>query len=219
MLEQRLNQSQDLRLQQRLALTQEMQQAIHILQLSSVELEQYIQEELETNPVLEQKPKEPEPEPAAKADANDEEETAFDESFDLDAYATRWERRHHEGRDLSYNPDLAARRQFYQDSLTTEESFSARLLTQLRLTMKDPTDYAIGERIIGDIDDRGYFTGSVEEIAKELDVPVEDVEYILSRVQRFEPTGVGARDIKECLLLQIKVEYPDEPQLLSLIHI
>jgi len=216
MLEQRLSQRQDLRLQQRLALTQEMQQAIHILQLSGMELEQYVQQELEANPVLEQSQKDPEPEPVAQTTDGDD-ETAFDESLDLDAFASRWDRQHTEGRDLSYNPDLSARRQFYQDSITQEESFSSRLLTQLRMAVKDERDYATGERIIGDIDDRGYFTGSTEEIAGELDVPIEDVEYILGRVKRFEPTGVGARDVTECLLLQIAVEYPGEPQLRTLV--
>jgi len=219
MLEQRLSHRQDLRLQQRLALTQEMQQAIHILQLSAIELDQYVQQELEANPVLELQQKDPGPEPVAEQNAgSDDAEGVFDDTFDLDAFASRLDRRHVEGRDMSYNPDAAKHQQFYQDSITQEESFSARLLTQLRLAVDDDRRYAIGERIIGDIDGRGYFTGSLEEIAQELEVPIEDVDAMLRLIQRFEPTGVGARNVVECLLLQIDVDYPDEPELRVLVR-
>ncbi len=216
-MEHRLIQTQ----QQRLMLTQKMQQAIQILQLSGIELDQYVQQELETNPVLEQIAKEPvlemTPPPTEPATeyAKDHEE-----SFDLDDFAREWEydRRHREGTDLSRNPDADDRRQYYQDSITQGESFSSRLLTQLRLAAKDDRTYQIGEYIIGDIDNRGYFTGSLEEIAGELDVPVEAVERVLYLIQKFEPTGVGARDVVECLLLQINMEYPDEDQLRELVE-
>jgi RNA polymerase sigma-54 factor len=219
MIEQRFSQSQELRMQQRLALTQEMQQAIHILQLSGLELEQYVQEEIEVNPTLELAQKDPPGElpPVSPAPAKDDNDV-FDEAFDLDAYASQWDRRHTEGRDLSYNPDANERRQYYQDSITQEESFSSRLLTQLRMAVEDGRDYRIGERIVGDIDNRGYFTGSAEEIAVELEVPVEDVDRMLRLVQRFEPTGVGARNVVECLLLQIEVEFPGEPELKTLVQ-
>ncbi len=217
MLEQRFVQKQELKLQQRLALTQEMQQAIHILQLNGIELQQYVQQELEANPVLEQLQETPPEEPVAEKSSSDDND-AFDEAFDLDAYASQWEQRHAEGRDFSYNPDALARRQFYQDSITQEESFSARLLSQLSMAVDRESEYTIGERIIGDIDDRGYFTGNQEEIAVELGAAIADVERMLNVVQRFEPTGVGARNVVECLVLQIKSEFPDEPQLLTLVQ-
>lgn len=212
-MEHRLSQTQT----QRLMLTQKMQQAIHILQLSGMELEQYVQQEIETNPVLEQvvpvadvQPVETPP----KTGADD-----FDDvSFDLDDYASRWNDGPTTGVDLSRNPDLADRREYYENSITKEESFTSRLLTQLRMAAPDDATYRIGERIIGDIDGRGYFTGSLEDIAQELAVSVEDVERVLKLIQKFEPTGVGARDVVECLLLQISVEYPDEPQLKTLVE-
>ena len=204
---------------QRLMLTQKMQQALHILQMSGIELEQYVQQELETNPVLDQSPKEPAAELPATTPAAEPPEV-FEEGFDLDAFARDWEydRRHREGRDLSVNPASDERRQYYQDSITREESFAARLLTQLRMAAADEQTYRIGERIIGDMDNRGYFTGALDEIATELSVPLEEVERALRLVQRFEPTGVGARDVVECLLLQIDVEYPGEPQLAELVE-
>jgi RNA polymerase sigma-54 factor len=217
-MEHRLAQTQT----QRLMLTQKMQQALQILQLSGLELDQYIQQELEQNPVLEQVLKEPEqapeivapPEPQVSDGAN----TFESEPFDLDAYSRQLNDGHIEGTDLSRNADSQARREYYENSITKAESFSSLLLTQLRLATEDPRTLVIGERIIGDIDRRGYFTAPMEEVAEELGEPVEEIERVLRIIQRFEPTGVGARDVVECLLLQIAVEYPDEPELKVLVQ-
>ncbi len=214
-MEHRLAQTQT----QRLMLTQKMQQAIHILQLSGIELEQYVQQELETNPVLDQLQQEakPEPEPKSETTTNSDGATVDDSAFNLDDYASMWTDFRREGTDFSRNPDMQGRREYYQNSITKEESFTSKLLTQLRMAAPDEKTYAIGEQIIGDIDHKGYFTGDIDEIAQTLNVTPTEVERVLYRIQRFEPTGVGARDIVECLLLQINVEYPDEVQLKTLV--
>ena len=213
-MEHRLGQQQV----QRLMLTQRMQQAIQILQLSKLELEQFVQQELEQNPVLEQDLKQVDPELPSKTESenHDETQTFDDRDFDLDSYAGEWGLPSKTGTDLSRNPDLDERRQYYENSITKEESFTSRLLAQLRM-LEDPVLEDIGERIIGDIDDRGYFTGSIEEIAAEKGVALEVVEEALSRIQQFEPTGVGARDTVECLLLQINATYPNEAELKVLV--
>lgn len=210
-MEQRLSQSQ----RQQLVLTQKMQQALHILQLSGLELEAHVQQELEENPFLEQlKPKEDLPAAESKDGISRDEDPAGDESFDLDAFASRWR----EGQDFSINRDMDARRKHYEDSITQEESLRAHLLTQLKMWADDEVSYNIGERIvIGDIDERGYFTGTCEEIAGELNVPQAQVEAVLAQIQRMEPTGVGARDVVECLLLQIEAEFPDNEALKVLV--
>lgn len=207
---------------QRLMLTQKMQQAIHILQLSNIELDQYLQEQIEQNPVLDQTPTEqtismPEPAQDPPATPNSDGAPIDDSAFNLDDFASQWTDFRREGQDLSRNPDMAEKREYYQNSITKEESFSARLLTQLRLAAPDDKAYLIGELIIGEIDPRGYFTGSLEEVAKEAGTSLEDAEQVLRLIQQFEPTGVGARDIVECLLLQIQVEFPKEPQLKTLV--
>lgn len=215
-MEQRLAQTQT----QRLMLTQKMQQAVQILQLSTLELEQYLQQELETNPVLEQTEKltEPSADRPQETPSVAEDPDEFDDvGFDLDDFTSRWRDFGKTGRDFSQNPDAAERREYYENSITREESFTARLMTQLRFAAPDKRRYLIGERIIGDIDARGYFTGSIPEIAAELAVAPEEVEETLRLVQRFEPTGVGARDVVECLLLQIDAEFPKEQQLRELV--
>ncbi|MBI4556175.1 MAG: RNA polymerase factor sigma-54 [Candidatus Hydrogenedentes bacterium] len=213
-MEHRLAQTQT----QRLMLTQKMQQAIQILQLSGMELEQYVQQELETNPILEQVQKEVPPESEAESQPAETAEVFDDVSFDLDDYASRWGDRPSVAQDQSRNPDADGRREYYENSITKEESFTSRLLTQLRLAAPDEITYRIGERIVGDIDEKGYFTGSLADIAHELNRLLEDVERVLRLIQRFEPTGVGARDVIECLLLQIDVEYPEEDQLRDLVE-
>ncbi len=213
-MEHRLVQTQ----RQQLILTQKMQQALHILQLNGVELEQYVQQELEANPFLEQKLKKEEQVPMPTGDSIRQIDEPFDESFDLDRHTDTWDIRYREGQDLSHNADLYARRKFYEDSITQEESLRAHLLSQLTLSTENDQDYLIGERIIiGDIDERGYFTGDEAFIAAELLVPVHAVERVLHKIQRFEPTGVGAHDVVECLLLQIQAEYPDNEQLVELV--
>jgi RNA polymerase sigma-54 factor len=214
-MEHRLAQTQT----QRLMLTQKMQQAIHILQLSGIELEQYVQQELETNPVLEQLQKEAKPEPERVPEITDSSDgkAADDSSFNLDDFASMWTDFRREGTDFSRNSEAAGRREYYQNSITKEESFTSKLLTQLRLAAPDDRTYQIGELIVGDIDNKGYFTGSVEEIAERVEATPAEVERVLYMVQRFEPTGVGARDIVECLLLQTNVEFPDEHELKTLI--
>jgi RNA polymerase sigma-54 factor len=141
------------------------------------------------------------------------------EPIDLDDFADKWDIRHREGQDLSRNSDMLARRDFYENSITKDISLRAHLLGQLRLAVADEASYNIGERIIiGDIDERGYFTGDFEEIAAELGVEVEEVASALAVIQRFEPTGMGARTVEECLLLQIAVEFPEDEELKELVR-
>ena len=207
---------------QQLVLTQKMQQGLHMLQLSGMELEQYVQQELEQNPFLEQAQKKPEdrerPLENNKDSGSTEDVNDFDGAYDLDSYMDSWRIRHKEGQDLSFNPDQIDRQRYYEDSITQGKSLRAHLLEQLRFADLSPADMLIGERIIiGELNERGYFIGNPEEIAQDLLVTREQVLDVLGKVQGFEPTGVAARNIEECLLLQIAVEYPDEPELVALV--
>jgi RNA polymerase sigma-54 factor len=214
-MEHRLAQTQT----QRLMLTQKMQQAIQMLQLNAIELEQFVQQELETNPVLEQLEQEPNAEDLqpVPVEASDESGQFEDGSFDIDSYANQLLDYRREGTDLSRGSDMDGRRDFYEQSITREESLSSQLYQQLKLTAPDEESFRVAERILGDLDGRGYFSGSLEEVAAELSISMEEAERGLRLVQSLEPVGIGARDVVECLLLQIDSEYPAEPQLKELV--
>lgn len=92
----------------------------------------------------------------------------------------------------------------FTEYTATKESLYDRLVWQLHVSALDGDDLSIGEYLIGDIDGNGYLTSSLQEIAAELKVDEEDVERVLKIIQTFDPTGVGARDLAECLLIQLE---------------
>jgi RNA polymerase sigma-54 factor len=96
------------------------------------------------------------------------------------------------------------RRQYMFDSLTTEASLEQHLIEQVRDTKLTPEEQKVIELIVGNIDDNGYFTATVEELAATTRRPAEKIQQILKIVQSFDPAGVGARDLRECLLLQLE---------------
>ncbi|MCK5861873.1 MAG: RNA polymerase factor sigma-54 [Candidatus Hydrogenedentes bacterium] len=227
---------QQQRQQQRQILAPQMQQSLKMLQMNSIELDQFIEQSLEENPFLDRTTtrettlSEMQAAPVSN-DANSEEqqeqehdqvvldrsegEINFDTGSDDDWYGAD---RHREGVDFSRNADSDETYRYYQDSITQSESLRAHLLDQMRITATTPEEYQIGERIIiGDIDSNGYFSGDITEIAGEMKISDSDVNAVLDTIKKFEPTGVGAADIAECLLLQIEAEYPEEEQLKTLV--
>ncbi|MBI2248244.1 MAG: RNA polymerase factor sigma-54 [Armatimonadetes bacterium] len=89
-------------------------------------------------------------------------------------------------------------------------SLQEHLLMTLQAQGLSPRDHGIGERLIGYINDNGYVEAKTVQVAQELNVEIEEVEAVLARIQRFEPVGVAARSVEECLLLQLKVMEPSE---------
>ena len=98
--------------------------------------------------------------------------------------------------------DDEEKRQFMFDSLTVETSLAQHLVEQVRDTDLDDKEQAVAELIIGNIDDYGYLNVTVEELSTQTTLPVEDIIDVLDVVQGFDPVGVGARDLRECLMLQ-----------------
>jgi RNA polymerase sigma-54 factor len=96
------------------------------------------------------------------------------------------------------------KRQFMFDSLTSETSLSQHLVEQVRDTDLSQDEQGIAELIIGNIDDHGYLNATVEELATGNNLAVDDITEILKVIQTFEPAGVGARDLRECLMLQLE---------------
>ena len=200
----------DLKLTQKLILTPQLQQAIKLLQLPQLELTQAINQELIQNPFLEEVQEESQS--IAQQGSEKEEntsETADDfviplekmMRFMVDDY---FEERGCDGRDLGYfNPGIEAPPSFEQFTSAGTTLYD-HLNWQLRLTDLTEEEKEIAEAIIGNLDDNGYLKVPLEEIAEITQKPVERVERVLHIVQDLDPPGVAARNLKECLLLQIR---------------
>lgn len=186
----------ELRLEQtqKLIMTPELRQAIAVLQLSSMELAEMVDRELLENPVLEvDEEEEEEAAPAA---------TPMDDA--LDRYFA-WDEYFNDGTDLGYSKGGEREEQrSYDFFLTNCVTLQEHLLFQLHLAVLDKAQRALGEYIIGCIDDNGYLTVAVADIARQWEIPAARVEEVLAVIQTFDPAGVGARNLAECLLLQIQ---------------
>jgi len=185
---------------QKLLMTPELQQAISLLQLSALELQDFLQEELLNNPVLDIDEVSSEPEDTEKKDSELPEAAAKDrDAIDWDQYFR--------DRDLEAQLRLAPRDMeeapSYENYLSRDPSLQEYLLRQLGLCKLTLTQQRIGEFLIGNLDHNGYLRGNIREFADLLGVDEQDVALLLSIIQKFEPAGVGGRDLIECLLLQL----------------
>jgi RNA polymerase sigma-54 factor len=204
---------QQMKLTQQLVMTPQLQQAIKLLQLSRLELQDVVRQELEENPVLEESmeledAKEPEQlELQEKEDAVLPETGEFKEveageetlrEMDWDSYLEGY---NYSAGEQYYDDDDD--RPSYENILTKKGSLSDHLMWQLNMARFSDQERVVGAEIIGNIDEDGYFRASLGEIAHVFQVDDMFVESILQRIQEFDPMGVGARDLRECLLIQV----------------
>jgi RNA polymerase sigma-54 factor len=103
-----------------------------------------------------------------------------------------------------YTKEDEERRAFLETTVTYDESLQEHLVNQMSLAAANDDERKLGEMLIGNLDDSGYLKASIEEISINADVPVEEVERVLKIVQTFEPYGVGARNLQECLIIQLR---------------
>jgi len=196
---------QNLRLQQQLVMTPQLQMAIKLLQLSKLELVEMIQQEIETNPTLEDSHIISAEEDKDKTDKEplNTKEVTIDEKFDnyldwhnyLDEFSSTG--KIHFESEKKDATDLEA-------FTTNKTSLADHLRWQLLMKQPSPEDEEIGSHIIGNINKNGYLDISVEEIAENSNYSTDKIHQVLSLVQSFDPPGIGAADLKECLLLQTK---------------
>lgn len=192
------------KLVQKLILTPSLQQAIKLLPMSTLELAEMLNQEVVENPMLEEVPTE-ELQPLEPAQEKPEVERPVEKGDTWDD--ADYEYFFGDYLDEGYRPRLPTEVKELppiENTLSTSSSLSDHLLWQLSLQSDDELTRELGEAIIGNIDDDGYLVASVDEIAAMGNWPVEDVERLLGMVQRFDPIGVAARDLQECLLLQIR---------------
>src|SRR6058998_2095419 len=205
MAAQRMQQTQNLALQQ--VLSPQLQQSLLILQTPLLELRNLVQQEMETNPVLEELPEEP------GADERNEVEPSADDNFKnefekLASLDEEW--RDYMAQSASYpegfrdSKEAQDKRQFVFDSIPVQETLQQNLIGQLNQSLLSASDRKAAELIIGNIDDNGFLQSSPEEMALTSGIPEEDFERMLALIRSFYPPGVGARDLRECLLIQLE---------------
>ena len=208
-----LEQKLHLKLSQKLIMTPSLQQAIKLLQLSKLELQEVLNQELLENPLLEESAEEAKQEEAeveaqektqteeeAKAaePAPEKEKDSFDE-IDYDAYFQDYI-------EYGYNPRMGEDHEEFpiENTLTRPPNLTDHLAWQLGMSDVSPAVKDIGAFIIGNIDEDGYLRATNEEIAASGPYDPADVEKAIAAIQSLDPIGVGARDLRECLLLQLE---------------
>ena len=215
-----------LRQTQRVVMTPLLQQAIQLLQLSTLELEQVVRKELEENPLLEEVPLDtadgqgatapeaaaelppapPPTEPVSKETSSVDAERADDLPFDLSAAIF-------DEPDERTPVSMEEREELPFENLGHNEapSLADHLVEQLRMVASDPDALRIGEAIIGNLDEDGYLRAELGEIVEGTGATLPVVEAALRLVQGFDPRGVAARSVQECLLLQILADPEPDP--------
>ncbi|EFN6970123.1 RNA polymerase factor sigma-54 [Escherichia coli] len=203
-----MKQGLQLRLSQQLAMTPQLQQAIRLLELSTLELQQELQQALESNPLLEQIDTHEEidtretqdSETLDTADALEQKE--MPEELPLDA---SWDTIYTAGTPSGTSGDyIDDELPVYQGETT--QTLQDYLMWQVELTPFSDTDRAIATSIVDAVDDTGYLTVPLEDILESMgdeEIDIDEVEAVLKRIQRFDPVGVAAKDLRDCLLIQL----------------
>ncbi len=246
-----MKQTLQLKLGQHLTMTPQLQQAIRLLQLSTLELQTEIQEALESNPMLEvteeavaERPGSDdngrganETSTAAGSNTEPRSETHAEDTENIDVTEravdkqeqeipndlptdSEWEDSYTDTYVDSYSSvsrNNDNENSGYEQADSSSESLQDHLLWQLNLSPCSEIDQAIATTIIDAIDDDGYLSASLEELHQTLsegnDIELDEVEAVLHRVQDFDPPGVAARDLRECMLIQLKYYDAETPWL------
>jgi RNA polymerase sigma-54 factor len=236
-----LNQRLEIRQGQGLVMTPQLQQAIKLLQMSNLELQVFVEQEIERNPLLEHEEgrtdadaETPEPpsetasalslsEDAPPANAAEALDTDYDNVYGDDSASDRAAVETPRDTAAGSTMDTRSSRSSDEDALSLEATLTRapnlheHLEAQLQLACTDPRDRLIGSYLIDMIDECGYLTADLATIAQVLVVPVDVIEKVLLKIQTFDPTGVGARNLAECLALQLRERNRLDPAMQALL--
>ncbi len=195
---------QQLRLSQQLVMTPQLQQAIKLLQLSRLELVEMVQQELLENPVLEESIADFSDMPASIAEdpKTSEQEQEILKNAEWESYLGEFSSTAKQAQ--LYEHESSDERFSLEATLSAAPSLFSHLQWQLNFSHLSPEEIRIGQEIIGNLDNRGYLRSSVQDLAAGLQCFEAAVETVIAHMQTFDPIGVVSRDLRECLLLQIK---------------
>jgi RNA polymerase sigma-54 factor len=202
---------QQLRLTQQLVMTPQLQQAIKLLQLSRLELLDVISEEMVENPLLEETVEEQaapdgdpnEPVSATSADQDELKPVSVEETAREDIDWSNYLGEYNASGPVYYEPEERETPE-YENFLARRKSLVDHLMWQLLLSLPTKAEETIGSAVIGNLDPDGYLQATVDDIAALAGADISQVEKVLEKMQSFDPVGVCARDLKECLLIQTK---------------
>jgi RNA polymerase sigma-54 factor len=222
---------QSLRLSQQLVMTPQLQQAIKLLQLNRMELAEVVNQEMMENPILEELSETPEgdnapteqdageaPNPEIeqtrdedsflKPKAQEEQLVAGKDDFNWDSYIEEFNSSSSSAPSMrEVNEELPS----FENVLTKTTTLEDHLQWQISMIALQDTERKLGELIIGNLTDDGYLNASLEDLAREASMELEDAEEVLKIVQNFDPLGVGSRNLQECLAIQAKFMNPRQP--------
>jgi len=199
-----ISQRIDLKQSQNLVMTPQLQQAIKLLQLNNIELNEMIEEEIEKNPLLEKVEKEPSDSPEENIDDHTKDTPRREDDFDAGSAMADMGA----GGSTNFNTLDNA----FENSISKTNTLREHLIEQLQVKFNDPRDQMIAFLVIDQLDEAGYLRTSVDELAKKLDCSLERVERLLNDMKQFDPTGIFAKDLQECLKLQLDEQNKlDEP--------
>ncbi|MBN3038112.1 MAG: RNA polymerase factor sigma-54 [Candidatus Omnitrophica bacterium] len=191
-----ITQKLNLKLSQRLALTPKMRQSLYILQLPLMELKRYLQEKMIENPLLEEIDEE------YQIKEELQEEQAIDNLLQNELENAEYF--DNEEDNTSYSQEIQRKKDYRESLAQYAPSLQEHLLQQLSISGCTPQVYNIGQFVIGNIDENGYLHTSLEELREILEVSIYDIQGVLKLIQSFDPPGVAAQSLKECLLIQLR---------------
>ena len=205
-MEQHLTQTQQQQMQQ--VLSPQLRQSLELLQVPMLELRGLIQQHIEQNPALEEGADEEEAQPELEAQESTPEpegdELSFDEEYErLAQLDDEWREFFRQNRPIrAVGSEQQNKQDFALESLSKEPELQEHLLSQLYLSELTTEQIQLGELIIGSINEEGYLTAELDGLSASTGYAREAFEQVLSTIQEFDPAGIGARDLRECLPLQ-----------------
>lgn len=186
-----ISQKLGLKQSQNLVMTPQLQQAIKLLQLNNLEISEFIEEEIENNPLLEKQESTPE----EKADTSEAKNESPSEDFDAGSAMA----------DIGAggNSSFDKLDNAFENSISKPETLRDHLIQQLEVSITDPRDKMISALLIDQLDEAGYLRHPTEELSEKFGCSTERIDRLLLTLKQFDPTGIFAKDLEECLALQL----------------
>lgn len=198
-----------LKQRQQLVMTPKLQQALKLLQMPALELQQMLKQEMLENPLLEEiedlEEIQEEREEEKDEDNSDGDSDEKLQDGEAGEEGVDWEEYFNHGFEIGRaGAEEETQEEFFEKVPVARQSLTDQLVGQMRMVTDDQQVLDIADYLIGSLDEGGYLTCELEEVANTFDIPLEEVDKVLEIIQSFDPPGVGARNLQECLLLQLR---------------